>query len=126
MDYQAEYVDLAIPSTLPAGASISCRLRVANRGSRTWVSNPGNAGSVDVAVFLDGALHTTGTLSGERIEPDRAGTFYFHGELVFWDVRDPANTIIISMEHERYKKLIIEVADPAASVERLRAALPRR
>jgi len=52
-----------------------------------------------------------------------AGTFYFHGELVFWDVRDPAKTIIVSLEHERYKKLIIEVADPSATVARLRATL---
>src|SRR5258708_2576147 len=34
-----------------------------------------------------------------------AGTFYSHGELVFWDVHDPANTVIISLAHERYKKL---------------------
>jgi hypothetical protein len=50
-----------------------------------------------------------------------AGTFYFHGELVFWDVRDPANTIIVSVDHERYKKLIIEVPDPTAAVARLNA-----
>ena len=53
-----------------------------------------------------------------------AGTFYYHGELVFWDVRDPASTVIVSLEHERYKKLIIEVSDVAGTVARLRAALP--
>jgi len=42
-----------------------------------------------------------------------AGTFYYHGELVFWDVRHPEQTVIVSLAHERYKKLIIEVADPA-------------
>jgi hypothetical protein len=52
-----------------------------------------------------------------------AGTFYYHGELVFWDVRDPAKTIIVSLDHERYKKLILEVADPEAVVTRLRTAL---
>jgi hypothetical protein len=51
-----------------------------------------------------------------------AGTFYYHGELVFWDVLDPARTIIVSLDHERYKKLIIEVADPEAVVTRLRAS----
>src|SRR4051794_15716597 len=50
-----------------------------------------------------------------------AGTFYFHGELVFWDVRDLTHTVIVSLEHERYKKLIIEVQDPAEAVARLRA-----
>ena len=48
-----------------------------------------------------------------------AGTFYYQGELVFWDVRHPASTVIISLDHERYKKLIIEVADPAAPVAML-------
>src|SRR5258707_13352905 len=52
-----------------------------------------------------------------------AGTFYYHRELVFWDVRDPAQTVIVSLEHERYKKLITQVADVRATVERLRAAL---
>lgn len=50
------------------------------------------------------------------------GTFYYHGELVFWDVRDAARTIIVSLDHERYKKLIVEVDDPSAVVERLRQA----
>jgi hypothetical protein len=54
-----------------------------------------------------------------------AGTFYYHGELVFWDVRHPEQTVIVSLDHERYRKLIIEVDDPRAVVERLRAARPR-
>ena len=48
-----------------------------------------------------------------------AGTFYYHGELVFWDVVDPASTIIVSLDHEKYKKLIVEVADPEAVVSQL-------
>jgi hypothetical protein len=55
-----------------------------------------------------------------------AGTFYYHGELVFWDVSDPASTIIVSLNHERYKKLIVEVADPESVVSRLRTAIARR
>jgi hypothetical protein len=51
-----------------------------------------------------------------------AGTFYYHGELVFWDVHDTTKTIIVSLEHERYKKLIVEVADPDAAAARLNAA----
>jgi hypothetical protein len=54
-----------------------------------------------------------------------AGTFYYHSELVFWDVREPEKTIIVSLNHERYKKLILEVADPEEVVRRLRAALAR-
>ena len=52
-----------------------------------------------------------------------AGTFYYHGELVFWDVRDRTKTIIVSLDHERYKKLIVEVADPLTSVATLRRAM---
>jgi hypothetical protein len=54
-----------------------------------------------------------------------AGTFYYHGELVFWDVRDPDQTIIVSLDHERYKKLIIEVAAPETVAARLQTALQR-
>ena len=52
-----------------------------------------------------------------------AGTFYYHGELVFWDVRHPEQAIIVSLQHERYKKLIVEVADPTETVTRLRQAI---
>ncbi len=52
-----------------------------------------------------------------------AGTFYYHGELVFWDVHDPSGTIIVSLDHERYKKLIVQVADPAETEARLREAI---
>jgi hypothetical protein len=52
-----------------------------------------------------------------------AGTFYYHGEMVFWDVHDPANAIVLSLDHERYKKLIVEVADPLTTVARLQSAM---
>lgn len=52
-----------------------------------------------------------------------AGTFYYHGELVFWDVADTARTIVVSLDHERYKKLIVEVADPESVVAALKTAL---
>ena len=54
-----------------------------------------------------------------------AGTFYYHGELVFWDVHDTTQTIIVSLEHERYKKLIVEVADPEATSAMLKSARRR-
>ena len=49
----------------------------------------------------------------------RAGTFYQQGELVFWDVHEPKNTIVIDLDHERYKKLIIEVADPEQEIKKI-------
>jgi hypothetical protein len=55
-----------------------------------------------------------------------AGTFYYHGEWVFWDVRDPERTVIVSLAHERYKKLIIEVADPQSMAALLNRAQQQR
>ena len=55
-----------------------------------------------------------------------AGTFYYHGELVFWDVHDTERTIVVSLAHERYKKLIIEVEDPSAVVDTLQSAIRSR
>lgn len=45
-----------------------------------------------------------------------AGTFYQHGRRVFWDVHEPARTIVIELSHEHYDELVIEVADPAGAV----------
>jgi hypothetical protein len=42
---------------------------------------------------------------------------------VFWDVRHPERAIIVSLQHERFKKLIVEVADPLETVTRLRQAI---
>lgn len=48
-----------------------------------------------------------------------AGTFYHEGGLVFWDVHDPEKAIAIDLSHERYQRLIVEVADPAAAIRLL-------
>lgn len=53
----------------------------------------------------------------------RAGTFYQEGELVFWDVSEPEKTIVIELEHEWYKKLIIEVEDPEREVKTINSRL---
>lgn len=55
-----------------------------------------------------------------------AGTFYQHGKRVFWDVHHPENTIVIELRDERYDELIVEVADPQASVAMISAALPSK
>ena len=51
-----------------------------------------------------------------------AGTFYKDG-MVFFDVHDPDQTIVIELTHEHYRRLIVEVADPNAAVATIRAAL---
>jgi hypothetical protein len=55
----------------------------------------------------------------------RAGTFVLHGALVFYDVRDPHQTIVVELAHEHFSKLIVEVAEPEATVEMLRTALAK-
>jgi len=51
-----------------------------------------------------------------------AGTFYQHGQQIFWDVHKPENTIVIELHDERYSELIVEVDDPQAAVEVIRGA----
>ena len=51
-----------------------------------------------------------------------AGTFYQHGQRVFWDVHHPDKTIVIELRDERYNELIVEVANPQVSVELIKAA----
>jgi hypothetical protein len=41
----------------------------------------------------------------------RAGTFYQDGGFVFWDVHHPEKTIVVDLEHERFQKLVVEVAN---------------
>ena len=53
-----------------------------------------------------------------------AGTFYQDGKRVFWDVHNPANTVVIELKDERYNELIVEVADPQAAVEFVKSVLP--
>jgi hypothetical protein len=55
-----------------------------------------------------------------------AGTFYQHGQRVFWDVHDPDNTVVIELHDERYSELIVEVADPNTTVDFVKSVLPRR
>lgn len=55
-----------------------------------------------------------------------AGTFYEQGGLVFWDVHNPEHAIAIELAHERYQRLIVEVADPAAAIRMVQAQLSGR
>ncbi|MBZ5586141.1 MAG: hypothetical protein LAQ30_28930 [Acidobacteriia bacterium] len=54
-----------------------------------------------------------------------AGTFYQHGNWIFWDVHNPEKAVVIELRHEHYAKLIVEVDDPAAAVAAAQAALPQ-
>jgi hypothetical protein len=56
-----------------------------------------------------------------------AGTFYAKGRLVFFDTHAPDNTIVVELDdHEKYDRLILQVADPAGTVLKLNQILARR
>jgi len=54
-----------------------------------------------------------------------AGTFYQDGKRVFWDVHNADNTVVLELRDERYNELIVEVADPRATVAMVKAGLQR-
>ena len=53
----------------------------------------------------------------------RAGIFYQDGNRVFWDVRHPEKTVVVSLNDEKYARLIIEVEDPEFVVNLLTTAI---
>lgn len=55
-----------------------------------------------------------------------AGTFYYHGKTVFWDVHHGENAIILDLHDERYDELIVEVADTGAAVQMIRNAVLKK
>src|SRR5262245_51862982 len=52
-----------------------------------------------------------------------AGTFYQHGQRVFWDVHDPNKSIIIELHDDRFDELILEVDDPLLRSSRSKRGL---
>jgi len=55
-----------------------------------------------------------------------AGTFHQDGERVFWNIHDGARAIVITLADEHYVRLVVEVADPAATVALIEQAISRR
>ncbi len=45
-----------------------------------------------------------------------AGTFYWDGKRVFWDIHHPTAALVISLADESYNQLVIEVEDPEALI----------
>jgi hypothetical protein len=54
-----------------------------------------------------------------------AGQFYQHGQRVFWDIHDPARSIIIELHDDRFDELVVEVSDPQFVVEQIKTKLRR-
>jgi hypothetical protein len=54
-----------------------------------------------------------------------AGTFYQHGDAIFWDVHNPDSTIAINLHDDSYDQLIVEVADPGEAIKMIQTALTK-
>jgi hypothetical protein len=52
-----------------------------------------------------------------------AGTFYDMGEKFFWAVHDSERAIAIDLHDEDYSMLVLEVADPEATIRDIERAL---
>ncbi len=55
-----------------------------------------------------------------------AGSFLRDGQWTFWDVHDPAKSVIVRLRDEHYTRLVVGVDDPSATVERVREAIAGR
>jgi hypothetical protein len=50
-----------------------------------------------------------------------AGTYYpFKGGTEFWDVCNKKNAIIITLENDKYTRIVVEVEDPQETMKMLR------
>jgi hypothetical protein len=55
-----------------------------------------------------------------------AGTFYRRGGREFWDVRAGPNAVTIELEGGKYRRLVVEVANPEDAVRTINEALGRQ
>lgn len=52
-----------------------------------------------------------------------AGTFHRDGEATFWNVSDPRDNVVIDLQDEKFRRLVLTVADPSAEERRINAAV---
>ncbi|MEO3785282.1 hypothetical protein ABGB12_18280 [Actinocorallia sp. B10E7] len=52
-----------------------------------------------------------------------AGTYRSRGGKDFWDVRDPAGSLVIDLEGADYRRLVVEVEDPERTAAEIRAEI---
>ena len=54
-----------------------------------------------------------------------AGSFYQDGKHIFWDIHHPKQAVIISLDHEHYDQLVIEVENPESFVQEVQGKIQR-
>ncbi len=52
----------------------------------------------------------------------QAGTFYWRGEGEFWCIHYTGKSVVFELENLRYSRVVVDVRDPEAVVQRVRAA----
>jgi hypothetical protein len=52
-----------------------------------------------------------------------APRFHHADRPLFWNVSNPANAIVVQLHNENYSRLVIDVADPDATIATIRAAI---
>ena len=92
--------------------SLKSRLTIPLGHVRGATADPGIAG--ENAGWKVGGARIPGVIT--------AGTFQQDGERVFWDVRDRTKAVVIELHDETYARLVIQVADPRATVELVEGA----
>ncbi|MEP7120865.1 MAG: hypothetical protein ABJE95_08150 [Byssovorax sp.] len=55
-----------------------------------------------------------------------AGRFYRHGSWIFWNIHQGKKAITIDVNHDGYVSLVVEVEDPAGTVQLIRDALAKK
>lgn len=52
-----------------------------------------------------------------------AGSFHRDGDVTFWNVSDPRDNLVIELQDEKYRRLVLTVTDPAGEERRINAAV---
>jgi hypothetical protein len=74
----------------------------------------------DAQAHLDESIRLPGAyMPGIAI----AGRFYRHGNWIFWNIHKGERAITISVEHEGWVSLVVEVENPQKAVDDIRAAI---
>jgi len=64
------------------------------------------------------ATFVIGTIFAGRVQ---IGTFKENGKKSFWDVHDPKKAILITLKHDTYSKLVIEVEHPEDIIKQIQS-----
>ena len=66
-----------------------------------------------------GATHDPGLQAGSKL----SGTFHAEGTAQFWNISGYENTLVVTLEDERFTHLYLTVDDPAGLAAQINAAI---